>query len=64
MNLSFWKQVSTSWQSVQTEAVEDAVNIELLRNVMRKDIASSKGADSMIEPSLELTNDDDFWGGL
>lgn len=64
MNLSFWKQVSTSWQSVQTEAVEAVINIELLRKVIRKDIASSKGAYSMIEPPLELSNDDDFWGGL
>lgn len=64
MNISFWKQVSTSWQSIQTEVVESAINIELLRNIIQKDIASSKGADSVIEESLELTNDDDFWGGL
>lgn len=64
MNLSFWKQVSTRWQSVQTEAVEATVNIELLLNVIRKDIVSIKGTNSMIELSLELTNDDDFWGGL
>ncbi|MED5018468.1 hypothetical protein P9847_14255 [Paenibacillus chibensis] len=64
MNLSFWKHVSTSWQSVQMEAVEAIINIELLRNVIQKDIASSKEVGSMIEPPLELTNDDDFWGGL
>lgn len=62
MNLSFWKQVRTNWQSVQLDATAATVDLELFRNVLLQDIASIKEATATIETPLELSNDDDFWG--
>ncbi|WP_140456868.1 MULTISPECIES: hypothetical protein [Priestia] len=62
MNLSFWKEVRTNWQSVQLDATEATVDLELFRNVLLQDIASIKEAAATIETPLELSNDDDFWG--
>lgn len=64
MNLSFWKQVRTNWQSVQVNAVKATVNLELFNKVLLQDIVSVKKAVTVPEPQLELDNDDDFWGDL
>ena len=62
MNLSFWKQVRTNWQSVQMDVTEAIVNLELFRDILLKDIASLKETVAIKEIPLELSNDDDFWG--
>jgi AMMECR1 domain-containing protein len=64
MNLSFWKQVQTNWQSVQLDAIEAAVDLKLFRNVLLQDIANVKEAVAVAETPLELANDDEFWGGF
>ncbi len=64
MNLSFWKQVSNNWQSVQLDAKEALVDLILFRNILLEDIASLKEAAPTTETQLEISNEDDFWGGI
>lgn len=64
MNLSFWKQVSVNWQSVQKDATEAKINLELFNRLILRDIAIIKEAAASYETPVELTNDDDFWGDL
>ncbi|MEB1809737.1 MAG: hypothetical protein LPK26_21005 [Bacillaceae bacterium] len=63
MNLSFWQKVQSNWQSVQADATEATVNIEMFRTVLLGDIAKVKNGKSH-EEKLEIENDDDFWGDL
>ncbi|MGM0775940.1 MAG: hypothetical protein ACQEXE_04970 [Bacillota bacterium] len=64
MNLSFWKQVSVNWQSVQQEATEAKIDLEHFNRLILKDIAVIKEAAASYETPIELTNEDDFWGEL
>lgn len=64
MNLSFWQQVAVNWQSVQLDAVEARVDLELFRKVFLQDIVSFKETVATKDTPLELSNDDDFWGDL
>lgn len=62
MNLSFWNQVRTNWESVQLDVFESIVDLELFRNVLSQDITSIKETATITEIPLELSNNDDFWG--
>ncbi|KOO43086.1 hypothetical protein [Priestia koreensis] len=64
MNLSFWEKVQTSWQSVQSNLVESAIDLTAFRDVLQKDIRAMKDESNMEDIQIELSNDDDFWGEL
>ncbi|MGC7872106.1 hypothetical protein ACPUYX_11325 [Desulfosporosinus sp. SYSU MS00001] len=64
MTLSFWQQVSTSWQSVQQDAIQSAVDLTHFTNLLLLDLRSVRDDEDETEIELEINNDDDFWGGL
>ncbi|KLA01420.1 hypothetical protein B4147_1087 [Bacillus wiedmannii] len=64
MDITFWGKVRSNWQSVQLNTIEAVVDLELFSNALLSDISSGNGNDEIAEKPLELSNDDDFWGGL
>ncbi|WP_026691370.1 hypothetical protein [Alteribacter aurantiacus] len=63
MDLIFWQKVQSNWQSVQADAIESTVNMDMFRSVLLEDIAKVKNSESY-ERKLEIHNEDDFWGDL
>ena len=64
MNISFWNQVRTNWQSIQTEASTSMVNLGLLRKSLQHDLGIIKEAQTSEDPEFESEIEEDFWGGL
>ncbi|MED4909398.1 hypothetical protein P9761_14490 [Brevibacillus centrosporus] len=64
MTLTFWQQVSASWQSVQQDADQTAVDLTQFTNLLLLDLDSIQEDDVETKIHSEIDNDDDFWGGL
>ncbi|OWR33154.1 hypothetical protein CDO73_01225 [Saccharibacillus sp. O23] len=63
MNLKFWNKISAAWYSVREE-VQPKVDLNLVKSAMFQDVQEASKHKDHIDKSLELTNDNDFWGGL
>ncbi|MCP8970938.1 hypothetical protein [Ectobacillus ponti] len=63
MDVSFWTSVSSSWQSVQWNAMEAAVDLDAVLSALGSDIEQVRESEEEYVVS-ELSLDDDFWGGL
>ncbi|MDN4066662.1 hypothetical protein QYF50_02050 [Paenibacillus vini] len=64
MMLTFWQQVSASWQSVQLDADQTAVDLSQFTSLLLLDLQSIQEDHAEKEIHSEIDNDDDFWGGL
>lgn len=64
MTPTFWQQVSSSWQSIQLDAEQTAVDLTQFTRLLLLDLESIQEENAETEFRSEIDNDDDFWGGL